>query len=130
MATPRQKRLARAIVENMKAEKPRTKQDLAEEAGYSEKTADRNVAEIFDSPGVKEELVILGFDEESAKDVVREILGNKREAGRTRLSAADMIFKVHGTYAPEKKDITVKAEPSEEDKALAKKLEELERDNG
>lgn len=101
MATMRQKKLARAVVESLTVKPTPTKQELVENAGYSHLTADRASKNILESKGVKESLVAFGFNEDRAKAVVGEIL----EAGENdtvKLKAADMIFKVHGTYAPEK----------------------------
>ncbi len=49
---------------------------------------------------MQEELENLGFDAESAKKVVTNIL--KRGKEENRLKAAQEIFKVTGSYAPDK----------------------------
>ena len=101
MATLRQKKLANAIVGNLTAAKPLNKQELVASVGYSELSADKKATEIIDSKGTQAELHKLGFDEETAKNVVAEIL-QFGEDDSVRLRAASEVFKVFGTYAAEK----------------------------
>jgi len=101
MASIRQKRVARKLVENLASTNPATKQEIVESSGYSHLTADRVSKNIIESKGVQEELVLLGFNETRAKQVVSEILERGEDDG-VKLKAADMIFKVHGTYAAER----------------------------
>lgn len=110
MSTQRQKKLAKAIVENMESDKPKTAGELLENVGYSKNTAEAKPGEILDQIGVQEELTILGFTEANAKSVVSSIMNDINADKNARLKAADMTFKVHGSYAPEKKDITSKGE--------------------
>lgn len=100
MATLKQKRLALAIVKNSQKAKPLNKQELVVSSGYGVITADRHASEVIDSKGVQEELSALGFTEENAKAVTAQILLNPKEASRDRLKAAEMAFKVHGSFAP------------------------------
>ncbi len=102
MSTIRQKKLAKAIVENIQLPKPKNKQELLASVGYSEITAGATSKVILEQKGVKDELALLGFTEEKAKNVVATILSSEFEEGNTRLRAADLIFKVYGTYAAEK----------------------------
>lgn len=102
MGTIRQKKLAKAIVENLKAKKPKNKKEILVSVGYGELTADRNQKFIIGQEGVKEELIALGFNEYSAKKVVQEIMLDPTVEPSARLKASDQIFKVHGTYAPDK----------------------------
>lgn len=59
--------------------------------------------------GVQESLEELGFHPDHAKRVVTRILDTGKEENQIR--AADMIFKVHGSYAAEK-NITVNVDAS------------------
>ncbi len=102
MATVKQKKLAEAIVLNSKSDKPLNKKQLLVSVGYAPSTADVKQGEIMEQKGVKEELEILGFTEAAAMSVVSEILNNKQVDPNARLKAADQVFKVRGTYAPEK----------------------------
>lgn len=102
MPTIRQKKLAQVIVENMNNETSLTAGQMLEKVGYAKNVAEAKPGEIINSKGVQEELVILGFTEDKAKSVVAEILENKEAEPNARLKAADMIFKVKGSYAPEK----------------------------
>ncbi len=102
MATVRQAKLAKAIVENSKRDKPLNKKELLVSVGYSPITADVKQGEIMEQKGVKEELEILGFTEHAAMKVVEEIMNNKEVDPSARLKATDQVFKVRGTYAPEK----------------------------
>lgn len=99
MATQRQKKLAQAIVENLQSEETKTAGELLEKVGYSEHLV-KQPGRVMEQEGVKEELALLGFNENRAKAVVSEILETSED--HNRLKAADMIFKVHGSYAPEK----------------------------
>lgn len=107
MATLRQKRLAREIVLNEARKEPLNKTDLVVSAGYAEITAKANAGFIIEQPGVQEALDELGFTEANAKKVVAKILLNGKEES-AQLKAADMIFKVKGSYAPtESKNLNV-----------------------
>lgn len=101
MPTIRQKKLARAVVDNLSQEKPLNKQELVASVGYTLASADKKATEILESKGVQEELKAFGFNSDKAKEVVAEILlGGENDT--VRLKAADMIFKVNSDYAPEK----------------------------
>lgn len=102
MPTIRQRKLAQAVLENVQATEPLNKQELVASVGYAEITADRKAGEILEQKGVKEALAELGFNEESAKSVVKEIMLDKEVEPNARLKATDQVFKVHGSYAPEK----------------------------
>lgn len=104
MPTFRQERLADEIIENMKRppHERKNKKQMVVSVGYTPTTADVKAPEIMEQKGVKEALTQKGFSVEAAKRVVGEIL-EKGEKDENRLRAGDMIFKVHGTYAPEKR---------------------------
>ena len=106
MATVKQKNLAKEVVNNIKREKPLNKGELLGLVGYAKKTQTHKCGLVFEQKGVQEELKELGFDENSAKQVVKEIMLNPKVDPSTRLKATDQVFKVRGSYAPEKKDIT------------------------
>lgn len=101
MATLRQKRLAENIIENLQNPVPKTMRELVVSSGYSPMSAESSAHLLVNQIGVKQELEELGFSEGAAKKVVADILHNGEEES-SRLKAADMVFKVHGTYAPEK----------------------------
>lgn len=105
MSTIRQKKLALAIVENMKAKKPKTKKEILVSSGYSMSIATQNPDNIMESLGVSEELRALGFHEEGAMAVVQKLMHSPSVAPADRLKATDQVFKVRGTYAPEKQAI-------------------------
>jgi hypothetical protein len=75
--------------------------DIVIEAGYAATTKDVP-HKILDTSGVHMALEEYGFNELSAKNVVKNILHSDEAANKDRLKAADMVFKVHGTYAAEK----------------------------
>lgn len=105
MATLKQKQTAKEIINNMRRNKPMPAGRMLENIGYSEAIA-KNPKYVLESKGVKEELAKLGFTEENAKKIVAEILGaefpiNKITAA-DKLRAAELIFKVVGSFAPEK----------------------------
>lgn len=122
MATLKQKNLAREIVNNMNSPNIKTAAELLVSAGYSEVTASATPGRTIEQKGVTQELKKLGFDEDTAKEVVADILINGDE-DRDRLKAAEMVFKVHGSFAPDKHvTLNLTPEASPRIKELAKKL--------
>lgn len=124
MATLKQKNLAKGIIENMTGKPVKTAAELLVSVGYDETTATAMPHRTIAQKGVQEELKKLGFDEEKAKEVVGQIMLSEDEEAKDRLKAAEMVFKVFGSFAPEKRmnmNIQVK-EPSERLQKLAKKL--------
>ena len=129
MPTARQKKVAKLIVENVTLDKPLNGGEMLEKVSYS-KGIQIQPSRVFESEGVKEALADLGFTESNAKMVVSEILLNDKVEPNARLKAADQVFKVHGSYAPEKSaSVNVNIEKSDIDleklaSELAKKLQE------
>ena len=101
MATVRQRRVANLIIENVKLDTPRTGGEIVESSGYGV-SMKKNPQVVLNSDGVKEVLEESGFTEDNAKMVVTEILLNKKVKPDTRINAAKEVFKVQGSYAPEK----------------------------
>lgn len=123
MSTRLQKRLAEEIVKDVKNKRPRTRKSLLSSVGYAISTAEVKGYEIIGSKGVRDSLNELGFSEEGAKKVVAEILYSNEAKHHDRLDAADKVFKVHGSYAPDKHlNVNLEVEISPEIKALADKL--------
>lgn len=102
MPTIRQQRLAKEIIKNSTASAPKNKKELLVASGYTEISAESSQHDLFDRPGVQEALSDLGFSEEGAKAVVQEIMYDKKIDPGNRLRSADMMFKVHGSYASDK----------------------------
>lgn len=117
MATPRQIKVAHALVENLQSPRPVSTGQVLKSVGYG--TGLQNQPKrVLESDGVREELAIMGFDVDTARTVVSEILRSKYEEGPTRLKAADMVFKSFGAYAPEKHtnvNLNIAAEPGDVD---------------
>lgn len=101
MATLKQRKLAQAIVANALKPKPETAGALLEKVGYSVSTSEAKPGEIISSPGVQEELSALGFTEDNAKAVTAQILLSNKARDSDRLKAAEITFKVHGSFQPE-----------------------------
>lgn len=119
MSTPLQENLADEIVKDIGKKKPRQKKDLLVSAGYDETTALASPGRTIDQKGVRKALEARGFSEEAAKKVVEDIMLNEKVDPNARLKATDQVFKVQGSYAPEKHDIReLRIEISE---AIAKK---------
>lgn len=106
MSTIKQKRVAKAIIENLELDNPQTGGEIVENSGYG-KSMRLFPGRILESIGVKEELKRLGFSIEAADQVVWELLhkGRKEE---TKLKAAQEIYKRMGGYAPDKHENTEK----------------------
>lgn len=118
MGTQKQKKIAKLIVENASLDKPLNGGEMLAKVSYS-KGLQKQPSRILESEGVKEELALLGFTEDNAKSVVAEILLNPDADTNSRLKASDQIFKVHGTYAAEKKlnvNLNVERTPELEEK--------------
>lgn len=109
MPTQRQKKLAKAIVENMKSNNTKTAGQLLESIGYSKNTAEGIPGEIINSKGVVEELANLGISIEAADKVVGSILKKGRD--EHKLKAADLTYKRLGGYAPEKHEHKIEVDP-------------------
>lgn len=123
MATIRQQKLARAIVDNFDAEEPLNLGELVESVGYSKTVAEAKPGEIIEQKGVQYELRRLGFDEDNAKRVVGEILNDDGVEPQHRLKAAEQVFKVTGAYAPEKSlNLNVEVETDSVVRELTQKL--------
>ena len=103
MGTLLQQKLAKNIVKNLGRKKPLNKKELVVSSGYGEISAESSAHLIIEQKGVQEELEKYGFTEDNAKKVVAEILLNKTTEANARINAAKEIFKVEGSYAPEKK---------------------------
>ena len=100
MSTVRQKKLAPKLIENLQSDKPKPVGAVLKSVGFG--TGLQNQPKrVLESKGLQEELAILGFDVESAKKVVGQILLTG-ENDNVKLKAGEMIFKVHGSFAPEK----------------------------
>lgn len=99
MPTLRQKRAAKLVIENIQAAQPLTGGEIVEHSGFGP-SMKKNPKVVLESKGVQNELIALGFHPDKAKEVIAEILVSGEEP--SRLKAADMVFKVHGTYAAEK----------------------------
>lgn len=102
MPTILQEKLADEIVLNTKRKKPKNKKELLVSVGYEENTATQNASTILEQKGVQDALEERGFTEGNAKRVVEKILNSDKTEPNARLKAADMVFKVHGSYAPDK----------------------------
>lgn len=105
MATVRQRKLAEAIIENSTLDKPLNAGQMLEKVGYSKNVASAKSADIINSEGVQSTLQEYGFNEDNAKRVVTDILLDEKKDANVRLKASDMVFKVYGTYAAEKKQM-------------------------
>lgn len=101
--SPRQRRAARIMADIAMGKRTDIKNsgDIVIAAGYAA-TNKEQPKRILDTTGVKDALADIGFNEHTAKKVVESILSSDKAAHKDRLKAADMVFKVHGTYAAEK----------------------------
>jgi len=117
MATIKQRKVAQLIIENETLDKPLTGGQMLEKVSYSV-GIQKQPSRILESEGVKEALNDYGFNEENAKYVVASILMDEERDANARLKASDMVFKVHGTYAAEKRtSLNVNVEADITDKA-------------
>lgn len=111
MPTIKQKRAAKIIIENIDSPDPLTGGEIVENSGYGP-SMKKNPQVVLNSEGVKDALTESGFTEYNAKKTVEAIMLNEKVEPNARLKASDMVFKVHGSYAPDKSinvNITQKA---------------------
>lgn len=120
MATIRQKKLAKEIISGTAS----TAKEMLLNVGYEKNVAEHKAKEILEGEGVQNELISLGFHPDKAKEVVGEIL-IAGENDTVKLKAADMVFKVHGTYAAEKHITLNIDESTQRTEELAHRLERL-----
>lgn len=99
MATIKQKRVAKLIIENATLDKPLNAGQLLEKVRYGK--ISKQPSRVLKSEGVLEALEEYGFTEDNAKKVVSEIMLNEKEKSETRLKATDQVFKVHKSYGNE-----------------------------
>jgi Holliday junction resolvasome RuvABC DNA-binding subunit len=99
--TIRQRRIAKAIVDNLASGKQTAKVELLRQNGYGT-SLQNNPKRVLESAGTIKALGELGFNPETAKKVVESIMLDESAMNKDRLKASDMVFKVHGTYAPDK----------------------------
>jgi hypothetical protein len=97
MATLKQKKLAKAIVENLEGKETKTAGEMLEKVGYSQHLV-KQPGRVIESEGVQEALEEYGFTEENAKKVVSEIMLNGDVDPNARLKATDQVFKVNKSY--------------------------------
>ena len=98
--------------------------EMVRAAGYSDYVSLKVPGETIEQKGVKDALKEkFGFTEENAKKVVAGLMLDESQDGNVRLKAADMTFKVHGSYAPERMvQQSVNVEGSPQDFVEAEKL--------
>jgi len=75
--TPKQKRVAKLMIENAASEKPKNKAELLRQAGYSETYAASHTGRVMASPGVKKALAEYGFKVEQVNEVIERALNAK-----------------------------------------------------
>lgn len=131
MATEKQKKVANLLVENTKLEKPLNGGEIVENSGYGE-SMKLYPKRVIDTPGVLEALSDMGFNAETAKGVVVDIMLDPEKDASSRLKATDQVFKVTGAYAPEKSinlNLNGDGIENEELERLAQQINEFSRNN-
>lgn len=99
--TPKQRKLAKVIIENATLDAPLNGGEMVEKVGYAQSLVDYP-KKVIETEGVQLALEEYGFTEDNAKRVVSEILLNETVDPGNRIKAAQEVFKVRGTYAAEK----------------------------
>lgn len=117
MPTLKQKKVAQTIVESIKEGKTPTAKEILKTSNYKQSVVDTKSTYVLGTEGVQEALEELGFTEDNAKSVVTKIMLNEKVNPSDRLKATDQVFKVRGSYAPEKSlNINVEVDPDTEKK--------------
>lgn len=120
----RQRRVAKALIDNITLDEPKTGGEMLEEVGFSDGIV-KSPGRVLNSEGVQKALAEMGFTVEKADSTVLSIMNNDGERSEVRLKASDMVYKRLGGYAPEKSiniDVQVSTEGVEELKDLAKTM--------
>lgn len=102
MPTLKQRKVAKTIVDSLARGETPTAIEVLKSSNYSISTSETKSTKIIQSEGVQEALEEYGFTEDNAKKVVSEIMLDSKQKGDTRINAAKEVFKVRGSYAPEK----------------------------
>lgn len=123
--TPRQRRVAKLMLDVAQGKRPDIKNQgqIVVEGGYSP-AIEKSPHDVLNTTGVTIALKELGFNPDGAKKVVESILYNENSADKDRLKASDMVFKVHGTYAPDK-HVNVNVEANIDDTRLLELAQRL-----
>ncbi len=122
--TIRQRRVARTIVDTLQGKTDyKTGKDIMTANGYGT-GLQIQPGRVLQSVGTIKALEELGFNEDTAKNVVKQILTSDSAMNKDRLKAADMVFKVHGTYAAEK-HVSLSVETNVDSEALIALAERL-----
>jgi len=107
MPTILQRRLAKNIVKAVKSKDKISGVQILKNSGYSDITSETKQTEIIANEGTQEALKEYGFTEENAKKVLAGILNTPMVSEMitpdNQIRAAQEIFKVLGSYAPEKR---------------------------
>lgn len=126
--TLRQKRVAKEIIANLNLDNPKSAGEVLKSVGYGT-GLQKQPKRVIESEGVQTELKALGFDIETAKNVVAEILQDETVEPQHRIKAASEVFKVTGAYAAEKHiNVSLTLDKEERNKILgisSKVIEEL-----
>lgn len=104
---------------------------MLEKVSYS-KGLQKQPSRVLQSEGVLEALSEMGFNAETAKGVVVDIMLDPDRDASSRLKATDQVFKVTGAYAPEKSinlNLNGDGIPNEELEALAQQLNDIARNH-
>jgi len=108
-SSERQKRLARNIVDNVIRDKPLNAGELVVRSSYSEKAGRSHPSTYIKTKGVKKALENMGFSEFNAMRIIGEILTQPLDkmslTPENQIRAAQEVFKIRGSYAPEKLDV-------------------------
>lgn len=111
MPSLRQRKVAKVIIDSVKKGETPTGIEILKRSNYSKSTSETKSTYVIQSEGVQQALTEAGFSEDGAKKVVQEIMYNPKVDASARLKATDQVFKVHGSYAPEKTvNVNVKAD--------------------
>lgn len=109
LSTIRRKQVAKKIAEKILKGEHTTASKLLQDVGYSKTTAEHKQKEILSSPEVQAELEKVGFTEMKAMQVLSSIMNSnivyEMVTPDNQIRAAQEVFKVMGSYAPEKKQI-------------------------
>ena len=97
--TIRQRKAAQLIVDTARGKTGLlTDAEIVRAAGYKQSIEDAP-AKVLGNPGVLEALDDLGFNEDTAKKVIAKILNSNESKDENKIRAADLVFKVKGSYA-------------------------------
>lgn len=87
------------LIKIIASERPKSARAALIMAGYAKSTASVKAGKILNHPDVQKGLEGLGFTADKAKGAVASILYDESASAMAKIRAADLVFRILGSYA-------------------------------